>query len=465
MTKVIILLLVPLLAIIGLPVYYLFLKSPPPLPDIDYNAWWGPEELKQRQDTSIKDFKIKFTEVMINELKTRLKNHPVFTPPLEGIAFEYGFNTDIIGDWITYWAEKYPFHQREKFLNQFPQYKTNIQGLNIHFLRIKPSVSNNIEVVPMLLLHGWPGSVREFYEAIPLLTEVNKDRDFAIELIVPSLPGYGFSDAAVRPGLSAVDIAVVLRNLMHRLGHKKFYVQGGDWGSIIGSHLATFFPDEVLGYHSNGAFSMSLATTIFSIIGSFYPPLVVEDKYADRMYPLSKFYAQLLEEMGYMHIQATKPDTVGIALTDSPSGLLAYILEKFSSWTRRDHRSKKDGALEYRFTKDQLVDNLMFYWIPRSITTSMRLYAETFNKRVMSMNLDEILTSVPSWFLQAKHELAFLPPWIIRRKYQNLQNGTIIDDGGHFLAFELPELFAKDVLNAVTAFRKYHKQIILKTEL
>ncbi|XP_059061286.1 juvenile hormone epoxide hydrolase-like [Achroia grisella] len=465
MAKAVFLLLVPLLVLIGLPIYCLFLKSPPPLPDIDTNAWWGPEKLKQKQNTNIKDFKIKFTELIVTELQRRLRKHATFTPPLEGVAFEYGFNSDIIENWITYWREEYPFEEREKFLNQFPQYKTNIQGLNIHFLRIKPDVPQNVEVVPMLLLHGWPGSVREFYEAIPLLTEVSKDRDFAIEVIIPSLPGYGFSDAAIRPGLSTVDIAVIFRNLMHRLGHNKFYVQGGDWGAIIGSNLATFFPDEVLGYHSNMAFSTAPAATIFSIIGSFYPPLVVEPEYADRMYPLSKFYAKLLEELGYLHIQATKPDTIGIALTDSPSGLLAYILEKFSSWTNMEHRSKKDGALEFRFTKEQLIDNLMFYWVPRSITTSMRLYAENFNKRLLSMNLDQIPTPVPSWFIQAKHEVAYLPAWIIRWKYQNLQNVTVIDDGGHFLALELPELFSKDVLKAVAAFRNFHKQNKAKTEL
>ncbi|KAM3958033.1 juvenile hormone epoxide hydrolase-like [Aphomia sociella] len=457
--------LIPLLVTIGFPIYYLFLKSPPPLPELDYNAWWGPENLKEKQDTSIKNFKIKFSEVMINDLKTRLKNRPSFTPPLEGIAFEYGFNSDIVEGWLTYWAEKYPFKERENFLNQFPQFKTNIQGLNIHFLRITPTVPKNVEVVPMLLVHGWPGSVREFYEAIPLLTAVSKDRDFALELIVPSVPGYGFSDAAVRPGLSAADVAVVFRNLMHRLGYKKYYIQGGDWGAIICANLATFFPDEVLGLHTNMPFSMTPAATIFSIIGSLYPPLVVESQYADRMYPLSNFYANLLEELGYMHIQSTKPDTVGVALTDSPSGLLAYILEKFSSWTRMDHRSKKDGGLEYRFTKEQLIDNLMFYWASKSITTSMRLYSETFNKRYMSMNIDQIPTPVPTWAVEAMHDLGFQPAWIIKRRFPNLLNVNILDDGGHFLALELPELFSKDVLKAIAAFRKFHSQNKSKTEL
>ncbi|KAL0860661.1 hypothetical protein ABMA27_010006 [Loxostege sticticalis] len=437
-----------------LTVYFLSPSTPPPLPQLDYDAWWGPENLKKKQDTSIKPFKIQFDNVLVKDLRDRLKIRPTFTPPLQDVGFEYGFNTKTLETWLQYWA----------FFNQYPHFKTNIQGLDIHFIRVTPQVPQGVQLVPMLLLHGWPGSVREFYEAIPLLTAVSKDRDFALELIIPSIPGYGYSSPSVRPGLGPPEIAVVFRNLMHRLGFKKFFVQGGDWGAIIGSQLVTIFHEEVLGYHANMANVLSLKSMIYTWLGAYFPSLVVEEKYADRLYPLSKYYSDFVEEMGYLHIQATKPDTVGVALLDSPSGLLAYILEKFSTWTRKDHRSKVDGGLESKFTKDQLLDNLMLYYAPKSITTSMRLYSEFLNKRVFAMRIDDIPTPVPTWIVQARHELGYVPSWLLTSKFPNLVNATHLDDGGHFLAFEMPKEFSQDVLDAITAFRKLQKNV-RKTEL
>ncbi|XP_072946438.1 juvenile hormone epoxide hydrolase-like [Epargyreus clarus] len=460
------LLLLAALSIIAFtPIYFLYLRGSPPMPEINLNEWWGPDQMKGRVDASIRPFQVKFSEEMIKDLRSRLKNHRQLVPPLEGVAFEYGFNTKQVDRWVTYWAEEYPFAEREKVFNQFPQFKTNIQGLDIHFIRVKPKVASGKEVVPLLLLHGWPGSTREFLEAIPLLTAVSKDRDFAVEVIVPSLPGYGFSDAAVKPGLGADKMAVVFRNLMNRLGFKKYYVQGGDWGSLIASTMATFFPKEVLGYHANVVFLQTPAISFFTILGSIYPPLVVKSDVADRMYPLSKIFCNILEEMGYMHIQATKPDTVGVSLTDSPVGLAVYILEKFSTWTRMDHRSVADGGLAYRFSKEQLVDNLMMYWVPNAITTSVRLYSETLNKRFYSMQIDEIKTYVPTWVIQAKHDLTYLPPWLARLKYPNLIHETVLQDGGHFLAFELPKVFSEDVLQAITAFRVWHKENSVRADL
>nr|UBY12687.1 juvenile hormone epoxide hydrolase [Anticarsia gemmatalis] len=454
--------LAPILAVVLLPVYFLFLKGHPPVPELDLNEWWGPESKKEKPDTSVKPFNISFGTVTVADLKARLERPRLFSPPLEGVGFEYGFNSQQMDGWLKYWGKEYDFKEREKFLNQFPQFKTNIQGLDIHFIRVTPEVPAGVEVVPLLLLHGWPGSVREFYESIPLLTAVGKDRNFAVEVIVPSLPGYGFSDAAVRPGLGAPYVAVVFRNLMHRLGYKQFYLQGGDWGSIIGSSMATLFPKEVLGYHTNFGSTMTSTGTLLEVLGSFYPPLIVEPHLADRMYPLKDKYSYLLEETGYMHLQSSKPDTVGVALSDSPSGLLAYILEKFSTWTRPEHKHKKDGGLDFRFTKEQLIDNLMFYWVPRSITTSMRLYAESFNSKTMGLKLDEIPTSVPTWIIQAKYELAYQPPMLLKYKFSNLVGVTVLDDGGHFLAFELPKIFSEDVLKAIGEFRKLKDK---KTEL
>ncbi|KAM3958015.1 juvenile hormone epoxide hydrolase-like [Aphomia sociella] len=456
-------LLTILLVVIAYPVYILHFKSPPPLPDLDYNAWWGPAELKSKQDISIRPFKINFTESMINDLKTRLKGHRTFTPPLEGVGFEYGFNTKSLDSWIRYWAEEYPFSEREKFINQFPQYKTNVQGLDIHFVRVKPQVPPTVEVVPLLLLHGWPSSVLEFYSVAPLLTALSKDRDFALELIIPSLPGYGYSDAAVRPGLGATEVAVVLRNLMHRLGHKRFYIQGGDWGGIICSFMATLFPKEVLGFHTNFGLTTDKRAFMLQTLIAIYPSLFMDSELVDRLYPLTKTLSFLIEESGYLHIQATKPDTLGVALTDSPAGLLAYILEKTSTATRPSYRQLVDGGLNKDFTREHLIDNLMVYWSSGSITSSLRLYAESFCKKQFSLNIAQIPTSVPTWVIQAKYEIAYQPPIVLKIKYHNLINVNPIHIGGHFLASQLPQVFADDLLNAMSTFRSLNKNV--KAEL
>ncbi|CAH2098057.1 unnamed protein product [Euphydryas editha] len=457
-------LLVILVAVLSVPIYFLYLRSTPPLPEVDLEEWWGTALSKSKYNDTIKPFKISFHESMIKDLKDRLRDRHPLSPPLNGINFEYGFNSKQLESWLKFWAESYDFSEREDFFNKFPHFKTNIQGLEIHFIKVTPEVPAGVEVVPLLLLHGWPGSVREFYEAIPLLTAVSKERDFAIEVIVPSLPGYGFSSEAKKPGLGADKMAVVFRNLMNRLGYKKYYVQGGDWGSLITSNMATLFPDEVLGYHSNVAFLMTSKNIISTIIGALYPPLVVEADARDRVYPLLDNYAYLVEETGYMHLQSTKPDTIGVALSDSPAGLAAYILEKFSTWTNKAYRNVRDGGFHNHYTKTQLLDNIMVYWSTNSITTSMRLYAETFNKRYFSLGLNEIPTKVPTWIIQAKHEIVYTPTWIIKFKYPNLINNTILDDGGHFLALQLPEIFSKDVLKAIESFREWHKKN-KKTEL
>ncbi|XP_061705579.1 juvenile hormone epoxide hydrolase-like [Cydia pomonella] len=445
----------PLLIVI----YILFLRSPLPLPDVDVDAWWGAGE-ETKQNTSVRSFEVQFSASMIQDLKKRLKNHRKWTPPLEDIGFEYGFNTEQLDSWVSYWSDKYNFQERERFFNKFPQFKTNIQGLDIHFIRVQPEVSG-MEIVPMLFLHTWPGSVREIYEALPLLTAVRDDQDFAIEAIVPSWPGCGFSDAPVRPGLGLAGMAVVLRNLMHRLGFKKFYLQGGD---IIGITLATLFPQEVLGFHSNVGASASTSAILLNLIGAWLPSFVVEPHLADRMYPLSSTFGFLLEESGYVHLQATKPDTLGkaavpiLGVSDSPVGLLAYILEKFSTWTKNEYKRLPDGGLDKHWSKDQLLDNLMCYWATNSFTTSVSVYAEIFSKRQIEFQLDEIPTPVPTWIIQAKNELIFQPWRILRRKFPNLVHANAIDDGGHFLAFQLPKVFSDDVLKAIAAFRKLKRE-------
>lgn len=182
-------------------------------------------------------------------------------------------------------------------------------SLKIHFIHTKDVTAKAKNVVPLLLLHGWPGSVREFYDIIPKLVKPKDDTAYIV--VAPSLVGYGFSEAAAIQGMNPTEMSIVFRNLMISLGYNQFLVQGGDWGSLIGGTLATLFPENVIGFHSNMCAAMSLASSVKGFIGSFYPSLFVEPQNIDFHYPAGEKFTYLIEESGYMHLQATKPDTIG----------------------------------------------------------------------------------------------------------------------------------------------------------
>ncbi|XP_026738004.1 juvenile hormone epoxide hydrolase-like [Trichoplusia ni] len=430
------------------------IESNIPLPD--ENAWWGPGAA-EAVDTSIRPFKISFEEKMIEDLRYRLKNHRPFTPPLEDAGFNYGFNTAVLNDWVSYWANSYNFTERENYMNLYPQFKTNIQGLDIHFVRVKPEVPAGVEVLPILMLHGWPATVLEFYKVIPLLTEVSEERGYALELIIPSLPGFGFSDATNKQGLGATEMAVIFRNLMHRLGHEKFYIHGGDWGAYICFNLASLFPDEVYGYHTNYGISFSPASWITWFMGSFgegAQNLVVEKHLAGRLYPTTSILKELMTKSGYLHIQATKPDTIGVGMSDSPSGLLAYVFQFVSMAVRIDNINKTDGGLLDHYTREELLDNLMVYWMQNNFNTACRIYAETLNMRNLNNGWFSLSTPVPVYLIQADNDLLYMSTPMLQHIYTNIVHNKAIDGAGHFLASEKPELFSNSVYEALDMFRK-----------
>lgn len=202
-----------------------------PAPEVDLTEYWGLEKrINYQEDTSIYPFNISVDSKEIERLKYQLDNIEPLTEPLEGVAFQYGFNSKKLHEIVKYWKSEYlqKWDERESFMNQIPQYSTQIQGLKIHFLHVKPKVDKNVKVLPIMLLHGWPTSFRDFYDMIPLLT-ASTNENIAFEVIVPSLPGFGFSQGTSKKGLGPDKIAVILRNLMIRLKILKFYVHGGDW--------------------------------------------------------------------------------------------------------------------------------------------------------------------------------------------------------------------------------------------
>ena len=204
----------------------------------------------------------------------------------------------------------------------------------------------------------------------------------AFELIIPSLPGYGWSEGSHRPGLNLIHVARIFGKLMTRVGHEFFYYHGGDWGNAIGKAIGTLEPNRVQGLHLNGAVAkVTLYSAAKIAIGSILPSFVyTQDEDYATLHPISGKITFLLREMGYLHLQATKPDTIGAALSDSPTGLAAYIIEKFSSWTNKTYIDLPDGGITQKFSLDDLLTNVMVYWTTNTITSSQRFYKENLGK-------------------------------------------------------------------------------------
>ncbi|XP_066259176.1 juvenile hormone epoxide hydrolase 1-like isoform X2 [Euwallacea similis] len=415
-------------------------------------TWWGQGDAS-KEDIEVRPLKIDISKEVLKDLKYRLDNAIPLQPPLEGVQQNYGMNSRLLRKVIDYWKRDYNWTQRQQFLNKFPQYTISVQGLKIHYIHVKPKLIPQyaLKVLPLLLLHGWPGSVREYYEMIPLLTELQKGRNIVFEAIAASLPGYGFSEATNKPGMSIARQAQIMKNLMIRLGYKKFYIQGGDIGSGIATQMSVLYPEVLLGVHSNTCLCFMMSCQLkLMLLGTTFPSLLGTEEELPFFTPVGeKYIYKTLLETGYMHIQATKPDTIGTGLRDNPVGLAAYILEKFTTWTNPDWKALEDGGLTKRYPLDSLLDNVMIYWITKSITTSQRLYSETMNAATLGLGIDQIPSSVPTACAVFKNDIWTYPKSLLHTQYRNLVQANYYMDGGHFAAFELPEVLAKDVYDFV----------------
>ncbi|OAD56030.1 Juvenile hormone epoxide hydrolase 1 [Eufriesea mexicana] len=419
----------------------------PTLPETNWSS-----KKNGKESTEIRPFSINVSQSVLDDLKFRLEHRRNYKEPLEHVAWTYGISTKYLNTVLDYWKDKYNWIERQALLNKYPQYITNIQGLDIHFYHVKPTnlpKNRNLKVLPLLMIHGWPGSVVEFQKIIPMLTKPWPTQDFVFEVIAPSLPGYGFSEGAVRPGMATAQMAVVFKNLMQRLGFEKFYIQGGDWGSLIVANLAALFPEKVTGLHSNMCNTLTPVSLFWSFVGTYFPFIVGVNEHYSRFFPLSTVLSNLIQESGYFHIQATKPDTIGAALASSPDGLAAYILEKFSTWTNPTYRDRDDGGLTEKYTLDELLDNIMIYWVTNSITTSVRLYAENFSTAYRALYIDRVPIKVPTGCAAFPHELLSQPESLLKERYTNIIHFNFIPRGGHFAAFEEPRLLADDIFSFV----------------
>lgn len=436
-------------------------REPPKLED----EWWGrgplPTDASKlpKDDLTIKKFVINVEEPVLKDLKSRL-NNTRFVEPLENVKFHYGFNGAYLKEVVEYWKSKYDWRKHEKELNKFSHYTTQIEGINVHFIHEKPKLQGKkLRVLPLLLSHGWPGSVYEFYKIIPMLTTPTEGRDYVFEVICPSIPGYGFSEAPHQAGFGAASAARVFSKLMDRLGHKTYYVQGGDWGSVITTIMSVVHPERVLGLHINFLTpKIGVIGYLKYAFGSVFPSYFMTPDEEARMYPLKKNLLFFLEESGYLHIQATKPDTVGSSLGDSPAGLAAYILEKFVTASDRGSRDLPDGALTKKFTMDELLTNVMIYWVTNTMASSQRLYKEAFNPKMRSLDFESLPIKVPSGIAAFPHEVIMFPRSFIQHKFRNIVSYTLMPRGGHFAALEEPKLLADDIWNFVVQVENFKKE-------
>ncbi|XP_053568687.1 epoxide hydrolase 1 [Bombina bombina] len=427
------------------------------------DGWWGPGERPslQSEDTSVRPFRIAVSDAEIKDLHERL-DWTRFSSPLEDSQFHYGFNSTHLKKVLSYWRNDFDIHKQIDHLNIYPHYKTTIEGLEVHFIHVKPpQLAPGKKARPLLMVHGWPGSFYEFYRIIPLLTEPEKhglNPDLSFEVICPSIPGFGFSEASHKKGFNTVAAARIFYKLMLRLGFKEFYLQGGDWGSAIATNLSQMKPEAVKGLHLNVVFleNGSLGMFISVLLGRYVPWLVgLTREDVRRLFPyLEKNLYAILRESGYFHLQATKPDTVGSALNDSPAGLAAYILEKFSTWTDSSFRELEDGGLERKYTMDHLLTNVLIYWLTGSITSSMRFYKENIVRGMGDTPQVKTGVYVPTGIAAFPCDIKHVPQSWIKMKYKNIVTYTFMPSGGHFASFEEPGLLAKDIQHFVSRVEK-----------
>ncbi|XP_069464798.1 epoxide hydrolase 1 [Ambystoma mexicanum] len=425
------------------------------------DGWWGEgQEPETEEDRTLYPFKVENSEEMLKDLFSRI-DQTRWTEPLENARFHYGFNSTYLRKVASYWRDQFSWQKQVDIINQFPHFKTKIEGLDIHFVRVKPPhLPEGRSAKPLIMVHGWPGSFYEFYRIIPLLTDPTShglSAEHIFEVICPSIPGYSFSEASHKQGCDSVAVARIFYKLMMRLGFREFYAQGGDWGSQICTIISQLAPSNVKGLHLNVVFSPQSPSQMLSILfGKYFPGLFgLRDVDVQRIFPFKeKVFYYVMKESGYMHIQATKPDTAGCGLNNSPVGLAAYILEKFSTWTDPEFRNLEDGGLERKYSLDDLLTNVMLYWVTGSIVSSMRFYKENLGSKMLNQKHDRVKVKVPTGVASFPNELMHTPPVWAEKKLTNIVSFSDMPRGGHFPAFEQPELLAADIRQFVGKVEK-----------
>jgi len=378
----------------------------------------------QAPSDAIRPFTIRIPDAAIADLKSRLAASRL-TEPLQGPGWTHGTDIDYLRRLIAYWRTNFNWRAQERRLNQLEQFTTTIDGLAIHFIHRR---SKNPNALPLLITHGWPGSFVEFTKIIGPLTDPEAHGGRAADafhVVMPSIPGFAFSQAPREGGYDPARIAALEARLMARLGYTRYGVQGGDWGSIISTQVALADAPHVAGLHINMCFGAAPAGTD--------PNAGLTEQERERVRIRQTFQN---EETGYQQIQGTKPQTLGVALNDSPAGLAAWIVEKFRTWC------DCNGDPETIFTKDELLTNISLYWFTQTAASSARIYYESRHAPPSATAGRRIET--PTACADFPKEIIWSPRRWLEGRY-NIVRWTEMPRGGHFAAWEQPALLVDDV--------------------
>ena len=375
------------------------------------------------EHTKPEPFTIHVPDAVLDDLQHRLRlaRWPGTIPDS---GWDYGADLAYVEQLIAYWQSGYDWRAQERALNRWAHSKATVDGHAIHFIHQR---GKGPRPLPLLIAHGWPGSFFEFMDVIGPLTDPaahGGDPADAFDVVVPSLPGYAFSDPPQRRGVNIACMADWLAVLMRDvLGYERYGAQGGDWGSMIASRLGYAYPDAVAGVHLN-------------MVGIAPHPANRKNLSPAEEAFLTTMRAWQREERGYQEIQGTKPQTLGFALNDSPVGLCAWIVEKFRTW------SDCGGNPESVYTKDQLLTNVMLYWVTQTFHSASRIYYEERHHPWRLGKNEKV--GVPTGIAAFPKEIAQAPREWAERAY-NVQHWTDMPAGGHFAAMEQPALLVEDV--------------------
>lgn len=360
----------------------------------------------------MKPFKIEVPQEVLNDLSARLKMTR-WTDEPENAGWSYGTNPAYLRELVTYWQNEYDWRKHEAAINKHPQFKAEVDGVTLHFIYVKGKGKNNS---PLLLTHGWPDSFFRYLKVIPLLTE-------SFDVVIPSIPGFGFSQ---QTAVNVDRVAELFNKLMTEvLGYKKYFAAGGDLGTEVTKSLAVQFPENTKAIHltdvgyPNGTEDWSMMTPEEQAFGQ-------------------QIQQWFFTEGAFNMIQSTKPQTLGYGLNDSPVGLASWIIEKFYAWT--DH----NGDLNQALSKDDLITNIMIYWVSQSINSSVRVYAENARAAYMGGLKSSQRAEVPAGISLFPKEAQFPKAWADRKV--NVANFNVMKNGGHFAALEVPQLYAEELI-------------------
>jgi microsomal epoxide hydrolase len=374
----------------------------------------------------VTSFTLQVPEPVLADLRQRLERVRWPDEPPEGIPWQFGTDLGYLQQLVDYWRTSFDWRRQEAALNAFPQFTAPVAGIEVHFLHV-PGVGPR--PMPLLLSHGWPGSVWEFHKLIPMLSDPARfggDASDAFTVVAPSLPGYTLSFRPGQPRFGIAEIGQAFVTLMREvLGYERFLAQGGDWGAFISAYLGMTEPANVAGVHLN------------LLPFRREPPGAAEPETPELQAYRQELEHWLREETGYSAIQQTKPQTLAYALTDSPVGLAAWIVEKFRTW------SDCNGEVERSFSKDELLTNIMLYWVTGAIGSSFWPYYARHHAGWFVPSADQRV-EVPTAYQGFPKDILHVPRVLAERAF-NIQRWTVAPRGGHFAALEVPELLVEDI--------------------